>query len=514
MNCQEVQNALVVYLDGEITPAERVLIQEHLSRCEDCQRQLSALAITRNTVKQALHNQAAHATPPPYAWSQLQARLAQAPRQRARRISAVPASWVHQLTGGITMYKSVGLTALAVIVTAALIIGYWPHHATPPVSAQDILDRAYAARHTTQQNQGIHHTRTETYYNYAVAGAAREVSQAPAETTSMIESYLDTQTHKFRSVITDQNTEELVSVSAYDGVYLYSSLAVEEKQPGAPFTVYRTPQTPAVMNQWGVAPGTPEVIDAERAFEAMRNNPETELLGQETWLDGRAVYVLRTPGAVIKGQPETAEGFTTMYFDVETYRLLESRRTSIQEGEEILAGYERFWVDETLPAGTPVVWDLSDLEGVVFKDDPDGTLANLILPEPLTLDELLALTPSVYVLNTIPDGFVMEISASSSEEEGLYYLIAYHDPDGHHLVLQSAVGSEKMIGMAQETYTTASGLILHLVREVAPPGSDVEYTMAFVQAPGGISFLLNSNLPQDQVKALAEDLVLASAAAP
>ncbi len=518
--CEEVQNVLAVYLDGEITPAERALIQDHLSRCEGCREELASLADTRTVIKQALHTSASHANPPPHAWSQLQARLVQeqAIRQPYRaKFRRIPAIFTQPLSGANTMFKSAILTSLTIIVVVAIAINTLPQHATPSVSAQDILDRAYATRQTAQQIEGIHHTQTEIYYNNAAMGISPAAFEGLSESTSLIENYLDYETGTFRSVITDKDTGMLLNVSAYDGAYLYSSMAVEEAQPPDVFTIYRMPQAPEVMRQWGVAPGSPESIDAERAFEAMRNDPNTELLGQENWLDGRTVYVLRTSGVMTKVQPDSGEGFTIMVFDAETYRLLENRATLVQDGQEVLVSYERFWVDEVLPTGTPVVWDLSDLANVVFEDDLEGELANLILPTPVSLDDLLTLTPSVYVLHTVPDGFVMEISVSTPQDEPLYYMIAYHDAEGNHLVLQSAEGAEKMleeIEEMEETYTTTSGLVLHLIREGSPPGSDTDYTMAYVQAPNAVSFLLSSNLPYEQVKTLAEDLILASASTP
>ena len=60
---------------------------------------------------------------------------------------------------------------------------------------------------------------------------------------------------------------------------------------------------------------------------------------------------------------------STLYFDAETYALVESRETIQRNGEEILVGYHREMVSEVLPAGTPVVWDFSDLEGVTVVDE-------------------------------------------------------------------------------------------------------------------------------------------------
>jgi hypothetical protein len=78
MKCREVTKALVAYLDGEVMPSERTLIDAHLAGCESCERELSALISSRGRVARSLKNVAAQAAPAPQAWSQLQANLAEA----------------------------------------------------------------------------------------------------------------------------------------------------------------------------------------------------------------------------------------------------------------------------------------------------------------------------------------------------------------------------------------------------------------------------------------------------
>ncbi len=77
MKCREVKKALVAYLDGEVMPSERTLIEAHLAGCESCERELSALGSSRGQVTNSLKTTAAQAAPSPQAWSHLQARLAE-----------------------------------------------------------------------------------------------------------------------------------------------------------------------------------------------------------------------------------------------------------------------------------------------------------------------------------------------------------------------------------------------------------------------------------------------------
>jgi hypothetical protein len=77
MKCREVKGALVAYLDGEVMPSERTLIEAHLAGCESCEKELSALGSSRGQVTDSLRTMAAQAAPSPHAWSHLQARIAE-----------------------------------------------------------------------------------------------------------------------------------------------------------------------------------------------------------------------------------------------------------------------------------------------------------------------------------------------------------------------------------------------------------------------------------------------------
>jgi hypothetical protein len=137
MNCREVKTLLVPYLDNEIIPSERTLIQSHLAGCESCQRELEALSSTRIRLAQSLKTRAAQAAPSPQALSHLQARLADDAQRPPRWLTV----WLRQLAPGagrthstsqgkLPMNKKTVLTIVASVFILATTAAF-----VPPVRA-------------------------------------------------------------------------------------------------------------------------------------------------------------------------------------------------------------------------------------------------------------------------------------------------------------------------------------------------------------------------------------------
>lgn len=80
MNCREVNQLLVPFLNQEIVASEYTLIRTHLAGCPACQQKLSTLSATRSRLIRSMKLQAAEATPSPQAWNRLQMRLAEVTR--------------------------------------------------------------------------------------------------------------------------------------------------------------------------------------------------------------------------------------------------------------------------------------------------------------------------------------------------------------------------------------------------------------------------------------------------
>ena len=314
MNCEQVQSLLAAYLDGEVTPSERALIVAHLSSCTVCQQELDLLSTARSQIRSALQRRAVQAEPSWEAWNRLEATIT-----KAAQPSSTFAAWFsrkapnasrasNQRLGGVSMQKRwifSGLAGAIVLSALAILVA----RNVTPVSAREILDRAYSVQSTQSEGKGILHTRIETYQNLC----ARSESEGAGITTVM-DSYLEPQAGYFRNVISEAKTGNVLEVFAFDGSHIYSghrSVEVKEGQPeqgsksgqrqvvceapygptNDPLTVYRGAQSNiAEVN----LPKSEGMQTNEEMFQKMRNDPNAELLGKQTWIDGRAVYVLRS----------------------------------------------------------------------------------------------------------------------------------------------------------------------------------------------------------------------------
>jgi hypothetical protein len=541
MNCGQVRSLLLAYLDEEVTPSERALILAHLSGCTVCQQEIDLLSTARSQVRSALQRRASQAVPSREAWSRLEARLPKMqvsflpevaqPPSNAKRMawfsrkapSAGHAS--NQRLGGVTMKKRwifsglVGVLALSVL---AVLVA----QTATPVSARQILDRAYEAQSAQNEGQGIQHTRIEIYQNLC----ARPEGQ---RTTIAMESYFDPQSGYFRTITTEAETGNVLEVLAFNGAQVHEGHRSVEVKGDQPEQGTATGRKYIVCDEpWG---GTNEILTVYRSsqssvasvnlltsesvqthedlFQQMRKDPNAELLGEELWIDGRTVYVLRSRQpvkAIVEGSTELPMGWVVSYFDTESYKIVESRATIDRNGQELLVYSYRMLTDEILPAGSTVLWDLSDLQGITIVDDPDGQYVSL-LPEVISEQQLASQSESAYLLKSLSDGFKLEISASPKQpaDQPFIYVASYRNEAGDYFVIQS-IGSKEVKLIEEgssEPYTTASGLRLTFMNDVND-SSEKQFTSAVVETPEGVAFILSSTMSREQVKALAEKLVL------
>jgi hypothetical protein len=85
MRCKEAKKILVAYLDGEVMPSERTLLEAHLAGCGRCERELATLGAGRRQVGDSLKTMAGQVSPCPDALARLQTALAHDSRVRAER---------------------------------------------------------------------------------------------------------------------------------------------------------------------------------------------------------------------------------------------------------------------------------------------------------------------------------------------------------------------------------------------------------------------------------------------
>lgn len=416
-----------------------------------------------------------------------------------------------------TMKLQFKWSTLAAVIALAAIVFFVASHVTT-VSAQQILDRAAAVQ--AHLGDAIQHSRIEIFTNpKAVEGAG---------STTIVESYEDTASGRYRSVTTDPSGA-LVEVSATDGIYEYYSGSATA---GQPLVVERLPYEPkpdpidptpeATASADGATADAAVSQSAQRGsevnpeslFDYYRKNPRMEVAGKETWIDGSTVYVLIDRAYQTKKSPDGKEpanktftGALKMLFDVNTYQLRESVLTTHKDGKDIVISSARYLVDEGLPADSPVAWDLSDLPGITFVDgqqqepEPEPQFASLTEAE-------LAAHPHTYLLRPLPAGWSEEIGAVTNQPADQPY--AY---EAHYSEQGKEVFSVQAVGLMDEgfvpanfydgSYKTASGALLSY---------STSGTSAMLVNPDGYSFLVFSSLPREQIQALVENFVPVTAA--
>ena len=401
----------------------------------------------------------------------------------------------------LSVKKRILLSAVTAVLFLTIVVVFMARSATP-VSAQAILDKAYAAQSSVDHTYGIEHIRSEIHTNLAAL-------PGDEGTTTTVESYHDLRTGKVRQVTTDSKSGKVLEVFAYDGAYTYSVEAPQNN--GDSLTVYRTPQG-EVAGMKPLVNG--DGLKSKDMFDKMRNDPNVQLTGQETWDDGRQVYVLRLQEqikVVVNDQVERPMGAIIVYFDAETYETVGNRVTTQKDGQEIVVTSQKILANEILPEGSNVVWDLSDLQGITLTDDPNREHGDL-LPEVITPQQLAERTSTAYLLNSVPDGYSLEISEPERKRgssEPYMYIASYRTDANDYFVIQATGELPKQVnGDSDEIYTTASGLVLHFMRET-PDLTGRQYVSASVEAPNGVGFTITSTLPLETVKAWAENLVLA-----
>jgi hypothetical protein len=392
--------------------------------------------------------------------------------------------------------------ALAAVVLVA-VVAFFAFKPATPVSAQQILERATAVKSAQTTGQGIQHSRMEIFENHqALQGGG---------TLTVVEDYYDPARGFSRRIEWDA-TGKMVDIFASDAAYSYSSYSPATAgvtQNGGVVTVWRTPLDPRKLKtSSALGPDTQN----NSLFEQFRNNPRVRLEGVETWTDGSRVYVLIDDNYQTQKQSDgqvekTFTGTVRMVFNTKTYQLVESQTSVRKDGKDIVIDSVKYPVNEVLPAGSAVSWDLSDLKGITIVDQP-AVKQESADPgfKTLTIQELTAHTQTAYLLKNNPEGFTLQIVAANDQpkDQPFSYETNYTGPNGETFGLMA-------IGLTDEgfiksnfydgSYKSASGLVVYY-----STSSHKDSTSAILTTPEGNSFLLGSSLPREQVQTLVDDL--------
>jgi anti-sigma factor RsiW len=141
MKCREVRKALVAYLDGEIMPSERTLVDAHLAGCDSCARELATLGSSRRTLAGSLKTMAAQAIPSPQAWIHLQASLAEEARSNKKTTR-----FLRKGDRPMRLRWRIALSAAGTLVLAVAVIAAVPESRA---AAGDFLAESWSRRAVT-----------------------------------------------------------------------------------------------------------------------------------------------------------------------------------------------------------------------------------------------------------------------------------------------------------------------------------------------------------------------------
>lgn len=129
MNCNDISQILVAYLDGEVPPGERGAIDAHLFTCPACREDMEALSISQNRFREALEYVPAPLAPG--AWLRLHQRIEAGkrpwfsiPRLRDILVSPAPA-WKAAVGAALAMAVIAGLVMLVIMPAPELLQVEW-----------------------------------------------------------------------------------------------------------------------------------------------------------------------------------------------------------------------------------------------------------------------------------------------------------------------------------------------------------------------------------------------------
>ena len=126
MDCKDIGELLISYLDGELSEEQRKIVELHLSACHSCRKELEDLSLCQNQLRQSFAAVASKA-PSPQVWARLQQRLVaegqpsvavfnRAKSKLGRKVSAArgglssrPPAWKPALVGALVVALIAGL---------------------------------------------------------------------------------------------------------------------------------------------------------------------------------------------------------------------------------------------------------------------------------------------------------------------------------------------------------------------------------------------------------------------
>lgn len=513
MTCKQIKSKLTPFLDHELSPVDNLQVEQHLSGCKDCQKELADLRKIRQLTGLALQSMSEETLPSSQVWNRLQEKLTEEANLSGNRFS----KWFSRLAPGGNKNHKFTLPGefkmqrrSAVLISGALLLGilgfFLSTKNVTSVSAKQVLEKAYEVNKSDVLEKGISHMVIEIFHNNKMEEGEK------AGTRMLVETFNNFQTGNQRTVQYSLPERKIIDVFGYDGEFTYSADHSEKNKTADALTVYRSPQSREKVVDLDAGQHT---FDAEAMFKQFRSAPDVTLETPKELVDGRKTYVLLSSQSLKVSESSESQKnsiafdriSSKMVFDAETYKLLEITNTAKKDGKEFTIGSTKYITNEVLPVESPVKWDFSDLTGIKLVDDLDRSKGDL-LPEKITRQELASHTKDGYLLKEVPAGFELTLTAPprQNQETTYTYIASYRNSRQDYLVIQSGdMLPEEMADNLEETFTTKSGLTINLLKQEDGAGR-VIYMTAILKISNTNCVLINSNLPKEEFKKYLEGL--------
>lgn len=202
MNCKNVNQKLLFYLDNELTEKEKRTVELHLAMCHACRKELEALSTTHNLLNRSFQSLSAK-TAPPWGWAELELRLTALSENRPTHIRRAISGII-----ALFLYGSRWKPILSIAVVIAIIVGavlFVPRITgpSPEILASDIATDSPEIRALTDGTPTVEATKVSGTVGYVLSqGTSGESNLA----------YVDLQggevIHLFRLVIPSLTEED------------------------------------------------------------------------------------------------------------------------------------------------------------------------------------------------------------------------------------------------------------------------------------------------------------------
>jgi len=212
MNCHDLQEALVDFVDGRLDPAEQRNVERHLEACDHC----SALVTDLRTIRAAAFMLDRH-EPSPEAWTRLQAAVAAEPAPKRRLLAMPGALGRHSFGGGGNWPVWLGAAAALMLATVLGLLPLLSRDSAPAETAAEAGQPAISVESVAAEFEAA-----EKHYQKAINDLQTIASQDNGELDPQVASVLQKNLTVIDQAISESRAAlkaQPASTNAQDGLF-------------------------------------------------------------------------------------------------------------------------------------------------------------------------------------------------------------------------------------------------------------------------------------------------------